>query len=117
MITTALSAAERVAAGAAWLDEHRPGWVDKIRITRLDLSSCTQCVLGQVYGHYFDAVSPDEATTTARPLRDADAAALGFEHRVDARNSAAVREDYAWLARAWRTLIRERRAAGKVSAS
>jgi hypothetical protein len=41
--------AERVARGAAWLDEKYPQWFDKIDLSTLDLSRCTQCVLGQVY--------------------------------------------------------------------
>lgn len=41
--------AVRVARGAAWLDEKYPGWWAKIDLSTLDLSRCTQCVLGQVY--------------------------------------------------------------------
>lgn len=41
--------AERVARGAAWLDEKYPQWFDKIDLSTLDLSRCTECVLGQVY--------------------------------------------------------------------
>lgn len=41
--------AERVARGAAWLDEKYPGWFNKIDLSILDLADCTQCVLGQVY--------------------------------------------------------------------
>lgn len=41
--------ADRVARGAAWLDEKYPQWFDKIDLSILDLSNCTQCVLGQVY--------------------------------------------------------------------
>jgi hypothetical protein len=40
--------AERVAAGAAWLDQHEPGWVDRIDVDRLSLSSPCDCVLGQL---------------------------------------------------------------------
>jgi hypothetical protein len=39
---------ERVAAGAAWLDEHHPGWVDRIDLNVLDLESPCFCVLGQL---------------------------------------------------------------------
>jgi hypothetical protein len=41
--------AERVARGAAWLDEKYPQWFTKIDLSILDLGDCTQCVLGQVY--------------------------------------------------------------------
>lgn len=40
---------ERVAWGAAWLDDHYPGWHAKIDLSILDISNCTRCVLGQVY--------------------------------------------------------------------
>lgn len=41
--------ADRVARGAAWLDEKYPQWFSKIDLSILDLGNCTQCVLGQVY--------------------------------------------------------------------
>jgi hypothetical protein len=41
--------AERVARGAAWLDQKYPQWYAKIDLGTLDLGNCTQCVLGQVY--------------------------------------------------------------------
>lgn len=40
---------QRVADGAAWLDEKYPQWFDKIDLGILDMGSCTRCVLGQVY--------------------------------------------------------------------
>lgn len=41
--------AERVARGAAWLDPRYPNWWAKLDISTLDVASCHQCVLGQVY--------------------------------------------------------------------
>lgn len=43
------SISERVARGAAWLDQVRPGWRDAIVLDTLDLISPCDCVLGQVY--------------------------------------------------------------------
>lgn len=40
---------DRVARGAAWLDDKYPQWYSKIDLSTLDLSNCTMCVLGQVY--------------------------------------------------------------------
>jgi hypothetical protein len=40
--------AERVAKGAALLDEREPGWWRDIDVDRLDLSSPCRCVLGQL---------------------------------------------------------------------
>lgn len=41
-----------VEKGAAFLDERMPGWVDRVNVARLDLSSCVACVLGQLGGDY-----------------------------------------------------------------
>lgn len=41
--------AERVAAGAALLDERQPGWWQRINLDSLDLGSCVGCILGQLY--------------------------------------------------------------------
>ena len=49
---TAGQLAERVAAGAALLDERAPGWRAKIDLAVLDLDSDTSCILGQVFGGY-----------------------------------------------------------------
>ncbi len=39
---------ERIARGAAFLDERAPGWRQRIDLEKLELSSCVACVLGQV---------------------------------------------------------------------
>jgi hypothetical protein len=39
-----------VGRGAALLDRECPGWENEIDLTRLDLSSVYDCVLGQIYG-------------------------------------------------------------------
>ena len=38
---------ERVAAGAAFLDEHDPGWWQRVELPTLDLACEEHCVLGQ----------------------------------------------------------------------
>lgn len=48
--------AERVAAGAAFLDEREPGWVDRIDPRRLDIADCSRCVLGQLFGAYVNGL-------------------------------------------------------------
>jgi hypothetical protein len=40
---------KHVARGAAFLDEKRPGWADRIDLDSLSLEDCTMCVLGQEY--------------------------------------------------------------------
>lgn len=41
----------RVAAGAALLDSEQPGWDQRVTLDTLEISSCTSCVLGQLYGN------------------------------------------------------------------
>lgn len=40
---------ERVAKGAALLDEKLPGWVDRIDLDRLNVQSGCDCILGQEF--------------------------------------------------------------------
>lgn len=42
--------AERVAAGARFLDEHEPGWWQRINVSRLNLSDSCRCIRGQLDG-------------------------------------------------------------------
>lgn len=42
--------AERVQEGALLLDRELPGWYTKVNPDTLQMSSCTKCVLGQLYG-------------------------------------------------------------------
>ena len=48
--------AERVAAGAAFLDEHEPGWADRVNLKRLYIGSTCNCMLGQLRGEYLPGV-------------------------------------------------------------
>jgi hypothetical protein len=101
---TTLTIAERVNAGAAWLDEHRPGWRNRIDIDTIDVASVRCCPLGQVYGASWCA-----------PLLLHDGGqgtALGFyaiAEDLDLGADACLAE-YAELTRAWRELILARRA-------
>ena len=87
--------AERVAAGAAFLDERKPGWWKRINLDTLDIYSCTACVIGQLgmadEGHE-NPFDPD----------------LGFDKALDAAPGMA---GYRALNRAWRRVIEARRAA------
>lgn len=49
---TKSQARERVARGAAFLDQARPGWAHEIDPGLLDLSDSCYCVLGQLIGDY-----------------------------------------------------------------
>lgn len=43
---------QRVLNGAMFLDQHVPGWRDKINIDDLNIRSGCYCILGQIYGDY-----------------------------------------------------------------
>lgn len=47
---------ERVASGVYMLDIFSPDWRKKIDLARLDIRSCRDCVLGQVFGEYEDGM-------------------------------------------------------------
>ncbi len=89
-----MSAAERVAAGAALLDRVKPGWRDLIDTDILDVRSINTCPLSQLFGGYASGL---EALGMAKS-DEAEQAALGFE-----RDHAV---DYAELAAAWLLEIR-----------
>ncbi len=44
--------AERVARGAALLDERRPGWAGEVNAEELEMASCYQCMMGQIFGEF-----------------------------------------------------------------
>lgn len=94
---------ERVAAGAAWLDQHRPGWPLRIDLITLDVRYPEYCVLGQEFDDFDD-----------RPhaLLDLYVAEVhGFYVQPwRGRNLADVMDEYRVLTREWRALIEARRA-------
>jgi hypothetical protein len=93
--------ANRVAAGAAWLDQDEPGWDARIDLDRLDLSSGCRCILGQLDGGFGDGME-------ARSLSLVRAAQLGFT--ADWDSPLDLRDEWAALTAAWRDLITARRA-------
>lgn len=113
---TALTAEQRVTAGAAFLDQNRPGWDALINRDRLDINSARNCVLGQLDGSYW--ISP----LHLKP--DFDGARLGLmctcAHAIDDPENWLDLEafltvfdhcDADALTAAWRNLITQRRAA------
>lgn len=83
---------ERVARGAARLDEVRPGWHRNVNVQTLDISSGRNCALGQVFGSY--GVGTVAAGVTI------DSAQHGFLSSVDAT--------YGELTAEWKRLIETR---------
>lgn len=87
-----MTASERAAAGAAFLDVERPGWEREIDCATLDIATGKWCVLGQLYGGYGNGLSV---------LRIAAPGLMGF----------AVSAERDELNEAWREEIARRRLA------
>lgn len=43
-----------VKRGIKFLDENVPDWHDRVDVQKLDLGSCQECILGQLYGSFDD---------------------------------------------------------------
>jgi hypothetical protein len=116
--------AERVAAGAAWLDEREPGWEGRIDLDALSLGDSCKCVLGQL--HVADTTWWDSICEAfgvlpyAQVPANADSA-LGFnatpaeirDEMSEAEYAALEAEaaaQWAELTAEWRRVITERRA-------
>lgn len=100
--------AEKIAAGAAFLDEHEPGWVDRIDVDRLDLASMCGCVLGQleiVHRGWSDRprTNPYEWARVRYALPLPRARELGFQ------STQPLGPEYERLTAEWRELILARR--------
>lgn len=56
----------RIERGAALLDLSAPGWDKKIDLNILDLSHIRYCIIGQVYGDYYNGLATlDQGAETA----------------------------------------------------
>ncbi len=91
---------EVVQSGAQLLDERRPGWYREIDIAQLDIALGSKCILGQVYGSYFEGVK-------AIGLACGQTAPYGFAVTF----SGPAPDNYANLTAAWREEIALRRLA------
>lgn len=121
-----MSPAERVARGAALLDEQRPGWWERTDVVRLDMTDGCGCILGQEFqAEWEDLGGPDNGGQNVAPspyiigaehlLRawdgegDLDTTRWAVTHGFDAtfQNQGA---DFVALRAEWVRVIAERRA-------
>jgi hypothetical protein len=95
--------AERVARGAALLDEREPGWWQRIDLDRLYIGSTCDCVLGQLHGgSYVDGVQDLDLLYGTEDH--------GFMwHTRGVTDYDAEEAEANELEAEWRTLIEERR--------
>lgn len=111
-----------VARGVATLDDVLPGWRDRVDVTRLDVASVCDCVVGQALGvddhdtlvgdddelGWHAALStigapPGETAETSSPARDRWCEERGFESRFVP--GTGVR-DYGRLTATWVAYLR-----------
>lgn len=107
---------ERVARGAALLDEQEPGWAARIDVSRLDLESDCQCVLGQLHGSYragaslvFETGEDGAPNAVARACGFiVESFPYGWDQPSRSRAREAERRDEVNLRAAWREAIEAR---------
>jgi len=99
---------ERVQRGAKMLDSVRPGWRDEISLGELNMRYPCYCILGQLWGNYFDA-------WTNLPKDDAsDEITYGFDvTRYERHSPTAIDIGVAYntLDTAWREELSSRKSA------
>ena len=86
-----------VKKGARFMDKYRPGWARRVKITKLDMASSCNCILGQEFGGFGAALWG----TNRIPELMGQTDELGF--------SAEKIDDYSLLTDAWKDEIRARR--------
>ncbi|GAA4626729.1 hypothetical protein GCM10023196_036150 [Actinoallomurus vinaceus] len=101
---------ERVAKGAALLDEKLPGWHDRIDLDQLRLSSPCNCILGQTWDgeveHGDDPFFLHANRLFGRESGVHVEAAHGFN---SVHSGRAAREEFGELTAEWRRIILARR--------
>jgi hypothetical protein len=103
-----MSITSRVAAGAAYLDAHEPGWLDRIDLGELDIGNGSTCMMGQLKGHFRNYAYPPELQVASK---DKECVRLGFMWSNKHGLLAGLREvlEVRRLTKAWRRLILRRR--------
>lgn len=93
--------AERVAAGAAFLDGREPGWDRRIDLDKLSIGSQCRCILGQLHRSFMAGLMDLD-------LNEDEDVALGFMWHPD---QDAESDEIDRLTAEWKRVITGRRAA------
>lgn len=85
----------RIDAGIKWLDEQRPDWRSRVDLDYLNMGDASDCILGQVFGHFWKAVSGAGTDVPPHSMTYEEAVNRGFtlDNRI---------ESYQELTNAWR---------------
>lgn len=99
----------RAGRGAAYLDEADPGWQTRLNPATLELADGARCVLGQLHGGFRSGLLRARILDlSSAPLASLSPVDLGFQARRDLGGEIEAL-DYAFLNRAWREAIGQRR--------
>lgn len=117
-MTTNDTPAERVARGAAWLDDLLGAdWHTRIDLGRLELSDECNCILGQLVADlaYVAKLAPDADDGIWSPTfgdvenaQDIDMFDHGFDDHLSVHRPAPINSQYEALDAAWAALIEQR---------
>lgn len=103
------AARERVRRGAAYLDGIDEGWSMRLNPATLELADGAHCVLGQLHGEFRHGLLRTRILDlSSAPLASLSPVDLGFQARRDLGPEIEAL-DYAFLNRAWREEIEQRR--------
>jgi hypothetical protein len=96
----------RVASGAIYLDSKMPDWHERINVSQLDMHSTSNCVLGQLFGGYWNGLKAVGISTDAK---DETAADLGFDYY----GLKPIENQAQLMTEAWAKIVRARQKAEK----
>lgn len=95
-------AKERVQNGVAFLDIMVPDWRERINVKWLNISTIHQCVLGQLYGDYFEGKRALDLYKPHTPNADD----LGFVAKINGdEDIVKIREDVHALNAEWKRVL------------
>jgi len=98
----------RVKRGAEFLDTLIPGWAYRMKLNQLDLGDCQQCIIGQLYGQYWNHYTKVTGNSSKQDYR---AEQLGINSDLSSQNGAihtANKGQFSILTRLWTHQIRKR---------
>lgn len=97
---------KQIAAGVALLNEKRPGWYNEIDISRFDMNNPCGCVVGQLFGNFYDAMEAELGLVESQELSGTEFCEIARQYGFTDRAS----DDYKSLhecKRCWDTLEKE----------
>lgn len=91
--------AERVRAGVKWMDDNAPGgWRGRINLRTFNMEEPCRCVIGQVFGDYWDVLVDFGVVEDERAEEDAQAWEVDHGFNLSDDDSE---EEWDALERAW----------------